>query len=80
MDNNNYFLALETILWLIRISFLYIPPRCIERSILFVKLDSLCDQEFPIVSKLDTGSYFCEASNGEGTPQRGDAVRMEVRK
>ncbi|KAK2912093.1 hypothetical protein QQF64_028007 [Cirrhinus molitorella] len=34
--------------------------------------------EFPSVSKLDTGSYFCEASNGEGAPQRGDAVRMEV--
>ncbi|XP_016369784.1 junctional adhesion molecule A-like isoform X1 [Sinocyclocheilus rhinocerous] len=34
--------------------------------------------EFASVSKLDTGSYFCEASNGEGTPQRGDAVRMEV--
>ncbi len=32
------------------------------------------------MSKLDTGSYFCEASNGEGAPQRGDAVRMEVRK
>ncbi|XP_067294938.1 F11 receptor, tandem duplicate 1 isoform X1 [Pseudorasbora parva] len=35
--------------------------------------------EFPSVSKLDTGSYFCEASNGEGAPQRGDAVQMEVR-
>ncbi|XP_050966640.1 F11 receptor, tandem duplicate 1 isoform X2 [Labeo rohita] len=35
--------------------------------------------EFPSVSKLDTGSYFCEASNGEGVPQRGDEVRMEVR-
>ncbi|XP_067294939.1 F11 receptor, tandem duplicate 1 isoform X2 [Pseudorasbora parva] len=34
--------------------------------------------EFPSVSKLDTGSYFCEASNGEGAPQRGDAVQMEV--
>uniref|UniRef100_A0A672LZH1 Junctional adhesion molecule A n=1 Tax=Sinocyclocheilus grahami TaxID=75366 RepID=A0A672LZH1_SINGR len=34
--------------------------------------------EFASVSKLDTGSYFCEASNGEGTPQRGDAARMEV--
>ncbi len=32
------------------------------------------------MSKLDTGSYFCEASNGEGAPQRGDAVRMEIRK
>uniref|UniRef100_A0A8C2Q667 Junctional adhesion molecule A n=1 Tax=Cyprinus carpio TaxID=7962 RepID=A0A8C2Q667_CYPCA len=35
--------------------------------------------EFASVSKLDTGSYFCEANNGEGVPQRGDAVRMEVR-
>ncbi|XP_073696329.1 F11 receptor, tandem duplicate 1 [Garra rufa] len=35
--------------------------------------------EFPSVSKLDTGSYFCEASNGEGAPQRGDAMLMEVR-
>ncbi|XP_059404244.1 junctional adhesion molecule A-like [Carassius carassius] len=35
--------------------------------------------EFPSVSKLDTGSYFCEASNGEGSPQRGDAVNMDVR-
>ncbi|XP_073697283.1 F11 receptor, tandem duplicate 2 [Garra rufa] len=34
--------------------------------------------EFPSVSKLDTGSYFCEASNGEGNPQSGDAVHMEV--
>ncbi|KAK2912094.1 hypothetical protein QQF64_028008 [Cirrhinus molitorella] len=34
--------------------------------------------EFPSVSKLDSGSYFCEASNGEGTPQSGDAVHMEV--
>uniref|UniRef100_A0A671QVL5 Junctional adhesion molecule A n=1 Tax=Sinocyclocheilus anshuiensis TaxID=1608454 RepID=A0A671QVL5_9TELE len=36
--------------------------------------------EFPSVSKLDSGSYLCEASNGEGAPQRGDAVHMEVRK
>uniref|UniRef100_A0A671QVL9 Junctional adhesion molecule A n=1 Tax=Sinocyclocheilus anshuiensis TaxID=1608454 RepID=A0A671QVL9_9TELE len=35
--------------------------------------------EFPSVSKLDSGSYLCEASNGEGAPQRGDAVHMEVR-
>ncbi|XP_056313883.1 F11 receptor, tandem duplicate 1 [Danio aesculapii] len=35
--------------------------------------------EFPSVSKMDTGSYFCEASNGEGVPQRGDQVKMEVR-
>uniref|UniRef100_A0A9J8B0N9 Junctional adhesion molecule A n=1 Tax=Cyprinus carpio carpio TaxID=630221 RepID=A0A9J8B0N9_CYPCA len=34
--------------------------------------------EFPSISKLDTGSYFCEAFNGEGAPQRGDAVHMEV--
>ncbi|XDV20872.1 hypothetical protein PO909_026084, partial [Leuciscus waleckii] len=34
--------------------------------------------EFPSVSKLDIGSYFCESSNGEGAPQRGDAVRMNV--
>ncbi|XP_050966643.1 F11 receptor, tandem duplicate 2 [Labeo rohita] len=34
--------------------------------------------EFPSVSKVDTGSYFCEASNGEGAPQAGDAVHMEV--
>ncbi|XP_073805930.1 F11 receptor, tandem duplicate 1 isoform X2 [Danio rerio] len=34
--------------------------------------------EFPSVSKMDTGSYFCEASNGEGVPQRGDEVKMEV--
>lgn len=40
----------------------------------------MCDQEFPSISKLDTGSYFCEAFNGEGAPQRGDAVHMEVRK
>ncbi|XP_042611747.1 junctional adhesion molecule A-like [Cyprinus carpio] len=33
---------------------------------------------FPSISKLDTGSYFCEAFNGEGAPQRGDAVHMEV--
>uniref|UniRef100_A0A672KVP7 Junctional adhesion molecule A n=1 Tax=Sinocyclocheilus grahami TaxID=75366 RepID=A0A672KVP7_SINGR len=35
--------------------------------------------EFPSVSKLDSGSYLCEASNGEGAPQRGDTVHMEVR-
>ncbi|XP_026103042.1 junctional adhesion molecule A-like isoform X2 [Carassius auratus] len=35
--------------------------------------------EFPSVSKLDTGLYFCEASNGEGSPQRGDTVNMEIR-
>ncbi|TRY93161.1 hypothetical protein DNTS_012851 [Danionella cerebrum] len=35
--------------------------------------------EFPSVSKLDTAKYFCEASNGEGTPQRSDTVLMEVR-
>ncbi|XP_051749089.1 F11 receptor, tandem duplicate 2 [Ctenopharyngodon idella] len=34
--------------------------------------------EFPSVSKLDIGSYFCEANNGEGVTQRGDAVRMDV--
>ncbi|XP_048043664.1 F11 receptor, tandem duplicate 2 isoform X1 [Megalobrama amblycephala] len=34
--------------------------------------------EFPSVSKLDIGSYFCEAGNGEGVTQRGDAVRMDV--
>ncbi|XP_052448851.1 junctional adhesion molecule A isoform X1 [Carassius gibelio] len=34
--------------------------------------------EFPSISKLDTGSYFCEASNGEGAPQCGDTVNMEV--
>nr|ANV28175.1 junction adhesion molecule A [Ctenopharyngodon idella] len=35
--------------------------------------------EFPSVSKLDIGSYFCEANNGEGAPQRSDAVQMDVR-
>ncbi|KAK7164534.1 hypothetical protein R3I94_003054 [Phoxinus phoxinus] len=35
--------------------------------------------EFPSVSKLDIGSYFCEATNGEGAPQRGDAVQMDIR-
>uniref|UniRef100_A0A8C2PPX3 Junctional adhesion molecule A n=1 Tax=Cyprinus carpio TaxID=7962 RepID=A0A8C2PPX3_CYPCA len=35
--------------------------------------------EFPSVSKMDSGPYFCEASNGEGVPQRGDVVKMEVR-
>ncbi|XP_051749090.1 junctional adhesion molecule A-like isoform X1 [Ctenopharyngodon idella] len=34
--------------------------------------------EFPSVSKLDIGSYFCEANNGEGAPQRSDAVQMDV--
>ncbi|KAF4113310.1 F11 receptor, tandem duplicate 1 [Onychostoma macrolepis] len=34
--------------------------------------------EFASVSKMDIGSYFCEASNGEGVPQRGDEVRLEV--
>lgn len=34
--------------------------------------------EFPSVSKLDIGSYFCEATNGEGSPQRGDTVKMDV--
>jgi len=50
------------------------------KYIILVKLFCLCDQEFPSVSKLDIGSYFCEATNGEGAPQRGDAVRMDVRK
>ncbi|MCI4394441.1 hypothetical protein PGIGA_G00168570 [Pangasianodon gigas] len=34
--------------------------------------------EFPSVSKADSGSYYCEASNSQGT-QRGPAVVMEVR-
>ncbi|XP_060719124.1 F11 receptor, tandem duplicate 1 isoform X1 [Tachysurus vachellii] len=35
--------------------------------------------EFPSVSKADSGSYFCEASNGQGGPQRGPATTMDVR-
>ncbi|XP_026854309.2 F11 receptor, tandem duplicate 1 [Electrophorus electricus] len=35
--------------------------------------------EFPSVSKAATGNYFCEASNGQGPAQRGQAVLMEVR-
>ncbi|XP_058238723.1 F11 receptor, tandem duplicate 1 [Hemibagrus wyckioides] len=35
--------------------------------------------EFPSVSKADSGSYFCEASNGQGAPQRSAAVTMDVR-
>ncbi|XP_051949445.1 F11 receptor, tandem duplicate 1 [Xyrauchen texanus] len=35
--------------------------------------------EFPSVSKMDIGKYSCEASNGEGIPQRGDTVLLDVR-
>ncbi|KAK3527599.1 hypothetical protein QTP86_030499 [Hemibagrus guttatus] len=35
--------------------------------------------DFPSVSKADSGSYFCEASNGQGAPQRSAAVTMDVR-
>lgn len=34
--------------------------------------------EFPKVAKTDRGQYSCEASNGQGTPQRGQPVLMEV--
>ncbi|XP_062844685.1 F11 receptor, tandem duplicate 1 [Trichomycterus rosablanca] len=35
--------------------------------------------EFPSVTKADGGSYYCEASNGQGDPKRGEAVTMDVR-
>ncbi|KAL6463812.1 hypothetical protein MHYP_G00282030 [Metynnis hypsauchen] len=35
--------------------------------------------EFPSVAKTDSGKYFCEASNGQGPVQRGEAVFMEVK-
>ncbi|XP_046695323.1 junctional adhesion molecule A-like [Silurus meridionalis] len=35
--------------------------------------------EFPSVSKADSGSYYCEASNGQGVAQRGQTVSMDVR-
>ncbi|KAG7269698.1 hypothetical protein CRUP_021437, partial [Coryphaenoides rupestris] len=35
--------------------------------------------EFSTTSKLDTGSYYCEASNDAGLPQKCKAVTMEVR-
>ncbi|XP_056602753.1 F11 receptor, tandem duplicate 1 [Triplophysa dalaica] len=34
--------------------------------------------EFPSISKMDIGSYYCEAVNSEGA-MRGDAVQMDVR-
>lgn len=35
--------------------------------------------EFPRVTKMDSGQYFCEAANRAGAAQRCKAVRMEVR-
>ncbi|XP_053342018.1 F11 receptor, tandem duplicate 1 [Clarias gariepinus] len=35
--------------------------------------------EFPSVKTSDSGQYFCEASNGQGTAQRGQPVLMDVR-
>ncbi|KAG5843999.1 F11 receptor, tandem duplicate 1 [Anguilla rostrata] len=36
------------------------------------------DLVFPKISKLDSGSYFCTASNGAGAPQSCAAVQMAV--
>ncbi|XP_031176256.1 F11 receptor, tandem duplicate 1 [Sander lucioperca] len=35
--------------------------------------------EFPAVTKVDSGQYFCEAFNSAGPPQRCAAISMEVR-
>ncbi|XP_076024630.1 F11 receptor, tandem duplicate 1 [Genypterus blacodes] len=35
--------------------------------------------EFPSAKKTDTASYFCEAANDAGPPQRCKAVKMEIR-
>jgi len=46
-----------------------------------VNMRVLCDplQEFSTTTKSDTGSYYCEASNGVGPPQKCKAVTMEIR-
>ena len=43
-------------------------------------LSRLSAQEFLKSAKMDTASYFCEAFNNAGPPQRCKAVKMEVRK
>ncbi|KAF4073063.1 hypothetical protein AMELA_G00254670 [Ameiurus melas] len=56
------------------------PSKFPDFKNLTYKLNSLNGNlEFPSASKADTGSYYCEASNGQGPPQRGPAVVMEVR-
>ncbi|XP_037543453.1 F11 receptor, tandem duplicate 1 [Nematolebias whitei] len=35
--------------------------------------------EFPVVTKMDSGQYYCESVNEAGPPQRCSAVMMEVR-
>lgn len=40
----------------------------------------LSPQEFPIVSKMDSGQYYCQASNVAGPPQSCKAIAMDVRK
>ncbi|XP_066516676.1 F11 receptor, tandem duplicate 1 [Hoplias malabaricus] len=35
--------------------------------------------DFPSVAKTDGGQYYCQAANGQGSPQRGQTVVMEVR-
>lgn len=54
--------------------FLILILQIVRKKIVFVS-----DQEFPSVSKMDIGLYFCEAVNSEGT-ERGDTVQMDVRK
>ncbi|XP_013862124.1 F11 receptor, tandem duplicate 1 [Austrofundulus limnaeus] len=44
------------------------------------KLDPLSGKlEFPSVTKMDSGQYYCEASNEAGPTQRCSGARMEVR-
>ncbi|XP_030602443.1 F11 receptor, tandem duplicate 1 [Archocentrus centrarchus] len=35
--------------------------------------------EFPVVSKMDTGDYYCESTNNAGPPQSCRPMKMEVR-
>lgn len=40
----------------------------------------LSPQEFPAVTKMDSGRYYCQASNIAGPPQSCKAIAMDVRK
>lgn len=43
-------------------------------------INCLSPQEFPSVTKMDSGQYYCQASNTAGPAQSCKATAMEVRK